>query len=65
MLTGTRVAVACQGGGSHAAFTAGVLKVLVQEEQRQDYQLTAFSGTSGGAVGAEKSANGQPARSYT
>jgi NTE family protein len=52
MLTGTRVAVACQGGGSHAAFTAGVLKVLVQEEQRQDYQLTDFSGTSGGALSA-------------
>jgi NTE family protein len=26
-----RVAIACQGGGSHTAFTAGVLKTLLKE----------------------------------
>lgn len=43
-----RIAVACQGGGSHTAFTAGVLKVLLQEHERHDF--VALSGTSGGAV---------------
>lgn len=27
----TRVAIACQGGGSHTAFTAGVLKGVLRE----------------------------------
>jgi hypothetical protein len=27
-----RVAIACQGGGSHTAFTAGVLQKLLREE---------------------------------
>jgi predicted acylesterase/phospholipase RssA len=27
----TRVAIACQGGGSHTAFTAGVLKRLLRQ----------------------------------
>lgn len=29
--TPTKVAIACQGGGSHTAFTAGVLKGLLDE----------------------------------
>jgi len=45
----TRVAVACQGGGSHTAFTAGVLRRLLAEPD-PDYELTAFTGTSGGAL---------------
>lgn len=45
---GKRIAVACQGGGSHTAFTAGVLKVLLEERERHNF--VAFSGTSGGAV---------------
>ena len=47
-----RVAIACQGGGSHTAFTAGVLKKLLKEkgEGRRDYELVALSGTSGGAI---------------
>lgn len=47
-----RVAIACQGGGSHAAFTAGALDVLLNFflERRDDYEIVAFSGTSGGAV---------------
>lgn len=44
-----RVAIACQGGGSHTAFTAGVLKRLLQEQAKQ-YQIVALSGTSGGAI---------------
>jgi NTE family protein len=41
------VAVACQGGGSHTAFTAGVLRTLLCDD---DSQIAALSGTSGGAV---------------
>ena len=44
-----RVAVACQGGGSHTAFTAGVLKRLLTERSPK-YELAAFSGASGGAI---------------
>ena len=42
-----RVAIACQGGGSHTAFTAGALKRLLQDER---YEFVALSGTSGGAI---------------
>lgn len=45
----TTVAVACQGGGSHTAFTAGVLKEIVRNKPRK-YEITALSGTSGGAM---------------
>jgi len=45
-----RVAIACQGGGSHTAFTAGVLKGLLRSERLTGYEVVAFSGTSGGAV---------------
>jgi NTE family protein len=44
-----RVAIACQGGGSHSTFTAGALKRLLQEE-RDRYEIVALSGTSGGAI---------------
>ena len=44
-----RVAIACQGGGSHSAFTAGALKRLLTEE-RNRYEIVALSGTSGGAI---------------
>lgn len=47
--TPMKVAIACQGGGSHTAFTAGALDRLL-EDHRTDYRITAFSGTSGGAV---------------
>jgi NTE family protein len=42
-----RVAIACQGGGSHTAFTAGALKKLLADER---YEVVALSGTSGGAI---------------
>ena len=44
------MAIACQGGGSHAAFTAGVLSRLLEPELAERYQLVALSGTSGGAM---------------
>jgi len=45
-----RVAIACQGGGSHTAFTAGVLKGLLRSERLPEHEVVALSGTSGGAV---------------
>jgi NTE family protein len=44
---GTRVAIACQGGGSHTAFTAGVLQHLLKHA---NHEIVALSGTSGGAI---------------
>jgi NTE family protein len=45
----TKVAVACQGGGSHTAFTAGVLRHVLERRER-GYELVAFTGTSGGSL---------------
>ncbi|MEZ0000340.1 NTE family protein [Sinorhizobium fredii] len=45
-----KIAIACQGGGSHAAFAAGVLRGLLAPQFRDRYQLLALSGTSGGAM---------------
>src|SRR5215216_21097 len=45
-----RVAIACQGGGSHTAFTAGVLKRLLGAEELAEVEVVGLSGTSGGAV---------------
>lgn len=45
----TRVAVACQGGGSHSAFTAGVLREFLKQKE-QPFEIAALSGTSGGAI---------------
>lgn len=47
-----QIAVACQGGGSHAAFTAGVLKALLRAAATAGYEIMALSGTSGGAISA-------------
>lgn len=64
--TRPRVAIACQGGGSHTAFTAGVLKRLLQPEQLERYEVVGLSGTSGGAVCATLAwaalVEGDPAR---
>ncbi len=47
----SRVAIACQGGGSHTAFTAGVLSRLFAEDDLEERtEIVGFSGTSGGAV---------------
>ena len=45
-----RVAIACQGGGSHTAFTAGVLSRLLQPDVMANHKIVALSGTSGGAI---------------
>ena len=45
-----RVAIACQGGGSHTAFTAGVLGRLLQPDVMAGHEIVALSGTSGGAI---------------
>lgn len=45
-----RVAIACQGGGSHTAFTAGVLGRLLAPDVTDNYEIVGLSGTSGGAI---------------
>jgi NTE family protein len=53
-----RIAVACQGGGTHAAFTWGVLDEILLAKERFDadpaggdtFEISAFSGTSAGAL---------------
>jgi len=45
-----KVAIACQGGGSQTAFTAGVLKVMAEKGLGKEFDLVSISGTSGGAV---------------
>jgi NTE family protein len=44
------IVIGCQGGGSHTAFTAGVLKKLLRELDRSRYSVIGLSGTSGGAM---------------
>jgi NTE family protein len=44
---GRGIVLACQGGGSHTAFTAGVLEEVLAHDDRD---IRALSGTSGGAV---------------
>ena len=49
----TKVAVACQGGGMHAAFAVGVLKAIlenVNDEAKHGFKLAGLSGTSAGAL---------------
>jgi NTE family protein len=45
-----KIALACQGGGSQTAFTAGALKRLCQAQIHEDFDVVGISGTSGGAV---------------
>jgi NTE family protein len=46
----TKIAIACQGGGSQTAFTAGALKALCEAGIKDEFELVSISGTSGGAV---------------
>jgi NTE family protein len=46
----TKVAIACQGGGSHAAFTAGALQALLEEGVQDQFDIISLGGTSGGAL---------------
>ncbi|MXV64381.1 patatin-like phospholipase family protein [Natronorubrum sp. JWXQ-INN-674] len=49
----TQVAIACQGGGSHTAFTAGALRELLSAaDWEEEFELVGISGTSGGAFNA-------------
>jgi NTE family protein len=45
-----KIAIACQGGGSHTAFTAGVLTRLLEQGVHERYDIVGLSGTSGGAI---------------
>ena len=53
-----KVAIACQGGGTHAAFTWGVLTQILETKKRWDadrdagdkFDIVAVSGTSAGAL---------------
>jgi predicted acylesterase/phospholipase RssA len=44
-----KVAVACQGGGIHAAFAVGVLTEILKEYEKKKFELVGLSGTSAGA----------------
>ncbi len=53
----TKVAIALQGGGTHAAFSWGVLTRILETKKKWDsdgegpsFDVTAFSGTSAGAL---------------
>lgn len=46
----TKIAIACQGGGSQTAFTAGVLISLLKNQNNMKNQIIGLSGTSGGAI---------------
>jgi NTE family protein len=46
----TKIAIACQGGGSQTAFTAGALKALCDAQVREEFEIVSISGTSGGAI---------------
>jgi NTE family protein len=49
--TTKKVAIACQGGGVHASFAAGVLKEILNNiKEKPEYEIVALSGTSGGAI---------------
>lgn len=49
-MNATKIAIACQGGGSQTAFTAGVLSAFFENRVHQTHEIMSFSGTSGGAV---------------
>lgn len=46
-----KVAIACQGGGTHAAFEVGVLAEILKDlHERRRFELVGLSGTSAGAL---------------
>jgi NTE family protein len=46
-----KIAIACQGGGTHAAFEVGVLtEILKDMQERKRFDLVGLSGTSAGAL---------------
>ena len=50
--TSKKVAVACQGGGMHGAFTVGVLTEILLAYEQKKFDLVGLSGTSAGALSA-------------
>ena len=46
----TRIAIACQGGGSQTAFTAGALSQLLRAGVQHEFEVVSLSGASGGAI---------------
>jgi NTE family protein len=50
--TKPKISIACQGGGSQTAFTAGVLKTLFDNDIHHQRNIVGLSGTSGGALNA-------------
>ncbi len=57
-MTTKKIAIACQGGGTHAAFTWGVLSEILETKKRWDaepgqgtgFEVSSLSGTSAGAL---------------
>ena len=47
-----KIAVACQGGGMHGAFTVGVLTEILSAYDQKKFDLVGLSGTSAGALSA-------------
>ena len=45
-----KIAIACQGGGSQTAFTAGVMKALFDNKIQDHFNVVSLSGASGGAI---------------
>lgn len=45
-----KVAIACQGGGSQTAFTAGVIKALSENHFQDHFNIVSIGGASGGAI---------------
>lgn len=50
-----RIAIACQGGGSHGAFTWGVLDALLEDGR---FEIEGLTGTSAGGMNAVATAQG-------
>lgn len=46
----TKIAIACQGGGSQTAFTAGALSHLLRAGVHREFEVVSLSGASGGAI---------------
>ena len=43
----TKIAIACQGGGSQTAFTAGVLKALCEAKLQDQFEFVGLTSQSG------------------
>ena len=52
------ITLALQGGGTHGAFTWGVLDRLLEEVEREKIEIKAISGASAGAINAAVTASG-------